>query len=536
MDTVSILWHDGVPSCMMRDFDFVGELALSDIIPLSKTRTYGEGELRLEPFFTTDTVTLSCRCEMFCELLDDVALYDGLSSSFSALSDICRLRQEKEAPHTNESMMYSIKELEMYVDYVDGMARLFSEHPAKSEFLRRLEAEIKRIAESEEYPRLRAEVQRQSHAVKNAKSITIGLNLDAQLRPLEAGVVKVNEVQYRSGEFIDKLLRLDFKDDEFTCSAQLAPTDKKLSQEEAAAMRYAVNGALGKIFSSALVSWERTVRKYVISGLDALFPLLPEWQFISACIETLRVLREYKRPLCKPQFGDYDEITGLYNPALAMSGRVPVASDIGFGDEIIYILTGPNQGGKSVFTKSVGLAYSMLHLGLPLPAVSAAVRPVDAIYVHFVDSKSDRAYKNGRLAGECEEIGKINGKITKDSLFLFDEAFSSTSADEAVVLSSEILSAYAEIGVRGICTTHLHGLCSMADGDGASSRICNLTAVLDGESHDRTYRIEKGGRYGHSYAMDIAKNFRLTREEILAMQNDRKACESGEMMEAAYEH
>lgn len=62
--------------------------------------------------------------------------------------------------------------------------------------------------------------------VRGIKSITIGVNLDAQLRPLEAGVVSVNKEIYKSGNVVDKMMRLDFKDDGFFCGTPLQRSTK----------------------------------------------------------------------------------------------------------------------------------------------------------------------------------------------------------------------------------------------------------------------------------------------------------------------
>ena len=515
-NTISMIWADGdARGSAFPDYGFVGDLGTDYLVAFSG-RSYGEPEASVETFFTKNTDTMRRRCRMFFELLNNFELYSGLSDSFSKLSEICALKKEKPAARgTNEAMLYSVKELEMYVDFIESTVGLFSSHKVGSEALGALCAAVTDIRQSEEFAALRVEVKKQSHTIMNAKSVTIGVNLDAQLRPLEAGVVKVNEERFRSGEFIDKLLRLDFANDEFTCAAQLLPVDKKLTESELAVLRASLNGALGRIFSGALGAWEKTVRKYVVGSLDALFPLIAEWQFVDACMKSLIRLKSAGLPLCEPQIGSADDAAGVYDPVFYMkTGRYAVRNDVGFGEACVYILTGPNQGGKSVFTKSVGVLYSMLHLGMPIAAESASLRPIDGIFTHFGDD-ADRSYRNGRLAGECEAIGRINEMLTGESLFLYDEALSSTSADEAIVLSEEILSAYAEIGARGIFTTHLHGLCALEERCG---RVRNLTAALDGESHDRTYKIVKGALYGRSYALDIAMRFRLTKDEILSLQ------------------
>ena len=63
---------------------------------------------------------------------------------------------------------------------------------------------------------------------------------------------------------------------------------------------------------------------------------------------------------------------GLANPviALATDGEI-VPNDVTFDENAgAYILTGPNRGGKSVFTSSVGIACLMAELGMPVAAES----------------------------------------------------------------------------------------------------------------------------------------------------------------------
>ena len=252
--------------------------------------------------------------------------------------------------------------------------------------------------------------------------------------------------------------------------------------------------------------------------LKPLLPLLEEWRFIVSCVTPLAELKKNGFPLCKAAFGESDSVTGLYHPILALSAASTsaiVQNDLSFDETAgIYILTGPNQGGKSIYTKSVGVLYAMLHLGLLLPAEKAVCRMADAILVHFIDAKKT-SYQDGRLSEECKKIDKINQIITQRSLFLFDEALSSTNATEATTISAEILAAYAEIGARGIWTTHFHELCRLErTSNSAKSKLCNICALIDEASHKRVFRIARGD-YGQSYAIDVARQYHLTRTEIL---------------------
>ena len=76
-----------------------------------------------------------------------------------------------------------------------------------------------------------------------------------------------------------------------------------------------------------------------------------------------------------------------------------VPNDLSFDENAtIYVLSGPNRGGKSVITCAVGLAQVMLQLGMYLPAERISISPVDGIYTHFPTGAEDTRGGSARNA------------------------------------------------------------------------------------------------------------------------------------------
>lgn len=63
----------------------------------------------------------------------------------------------------------------------------------------------------------------------------------------------------------------------------------------------------------------------------------------------------------------------------------------------IFILTGPNQGGKTTFLRSVGIAQVLFQAGCFVPAKSAASSPVDYIFTHFQEKEVLGVKKEGSV-------------------------------------------------------------------------------------------------------------------------------------------
>ncbi|MBO7762647.1 MAG: hypothetical protein J6T24_07615, partial [Clostridia bacterium] len=333
----------------------------------------------------------------------------------------------------------------------------------ESEALTRFAATDSELAESDYYRELNKDLEDLSSRIREVRSITVGVNLDATLRPQEAGVISVNAAPFKSGKMLDKILRLSFKNDAMTTIAPLTPFDKKQNENRRDALISAFNGALADVFRSSVRGWRAIVGEYVLENTDFLLRILPEIEFVTRAADLCRRLRDRGYPLVKPTLlpiGDKDFKTrGLYNPDVAMriSDRV-VENDFSFDENgRIFILTGPNRGGKSVITCAVGLCQAMCQLGLPVPAEEAAISPVSAIFTHFPTGAEDTLDK-GRLGEECARLREIFDAADGDSLILLDESLSSTGAYEASFIAAEILTAFAVLKCRVLFSTHLHEL------------------------------------------------------------------------------
>ena len=201
--------------------------------------------------------------------------------------------------------------------------------------------------------------------------------------------------------------------------------------------------------------------------------------------------------------------------------KVPndVAMDTTPENALIYVLTGPNRGGKSVITCAIGLCQVMLQLGMYLPAKSCIISPADGIYTHFPTGADDTIDK-GRLGEECARLGEIFDAVSPQSLVLLDESLSSTGSYEAAYIAAEVLAGLSRVGCRCLFSTHLHELAAELDRINTQSlaeggvRIDTLVAGIMGEGK-RSFKIVRAKPDGKSYARDIAERYGLTYENIL---------------------
>ena len=503
--------------------DVADEIGLSSLLSLKNSA--------LSSFFTADAAVIAYRQSVFSDMANIPALSETLRAVLPILFDITELRRlEADYDPSGESYLYSMTEVELYISCIRMLADGLASHAdeMESEAFRRFTATVHELAESDYYKKLNRDLEELSSRIREVKSITVGVNLDATMRPFEAGVLSVNATHFKSGRALDKILRLSFKNDAMTTIAPLTPFDKKQNENRRDALITAFRGALDDVFRSSVRSWRTIVGEYVLKSTDFLLRILPEIEFITRADELCRRLRERGYPLTDPTLlpmGTKDfAATGLYNPdvALRIDDEV-VDNDFAFDkDGRILILTGPNRGGKSVITCAVGLCQAMCQLGLPVPAKEASISPVSGIFTHFPTGAEDTLDK-GRLGEECARLREIFDEADENSLILLDESRSSTGAYEASFIAAEILSAFAVLGTRVLFSTHLHELGGAVDEINSRSekeggvRVDTLVAGI--EEGRRSFKIYRKKPDGKSYARDIAERYGLSFEALKKGQN-----------------
>ena len=483
-------------------------------------------------FFTTDPAVIAYRNQTFADMLNNPALADTLHRLVPVLQDITELRRmETDADSDTASYLSSMTEIELYITCVDilhkGMREVKSN--LRGTAFKRLCDCVTELAESDYYRELNQKLGELTRRVREIKSVTIGVNLDAQLRPAQAGVLSINSQPFKSGEVLDKILRLNFKDDEYTCIASLVPFGKKQTENQKTALSLAFNSAIGDVYKSSLRSWKKIVQMYVLENTDFLLGLMPEIEFVVKGTELQKKLLDKGCPLCAPTLLPMESrvfhATELYNPAVALKlrdGEEIVPNDVYFDDTnenaMIYVLTGPNRGGKSVITCAIGLCQAMLQLGMYLPAKCCEISPSDGIFTHFPTGADDTIDK-GRLGEECARLGEIFDAVTPHSLVLLDESLSSTGSFEASYIAAEVLAGLSQVGCRCLFSTHLHELAAEIDrinresAENGGARIDTLVAGI--EEGKRSFRIVRAKPDGKSYARDIAERYGLTYQNIL---------------------
>jgi len=445
-------------------------------------------------------------------------------------------------------MLWRLGELELYVECITSLSGLLSGR-VRSVGLRALARLVEERREDPLFENLRQELPRLSAAIKKRSSVTIGINLDERLRPVEAALLAINE--RRIGER-SLLARLMGRGGEESLKG-IGPMHANAgTRGPAAPPQVALPLAplfqdLDGLLQSVSRPVVRAVERFVRVNTGFLAAIAPEVGFYLGGHRLRELVRRAGLPMTRPEVRPAEDrvfrARGFYNLAMALrfhasnpgqdlASRV-VRNDVNLdGEAGIFVLTGPNRGGKTTYTQGIGITQALAQAGLPVPAETATISPVDQIVTHFPREEHGEL-ETGRLGEEASRIAGIFSTVTRHSLVLLNESLSSTSPGESLYLAEDILRAFRLVGCRAVFATHLHELAARADDinreTGGASTVVSIVAGAEstppgsanGEAR-RTYRIEPGPPAGRSFAKDIADRHGISFEKLLATLKARR--------------
>jgi hypothetical protein len=185
--------------------------------------------------------------------------------------------------------------------------------------------------------------------------------------------------------------------------------------------------------------------------------------------------------------------------ALSMERRV-IGNDANADRRDLVMVTGANQGGKSTFLRSVGLAQLMMQCGMFVTADAFCSSLCDGLFTHY-KREEDVSMRSGKLDEELSRMSEIIDHITIHPMVLFNESFAATNEREGSEIARQIVSALLDRRVRMICVTHLyelaHGFYQRNAGNVLFLRADRQT---DGA---RTYKLAEGGPLETSFGEDL---------------------------------
>jgi hypothetical protein len=231
-----------------------------------------------------------------------------------------------------------------------------------------------------------------------------------------------------------------------------------------------------------------------------------ELGFYVGCLNVADCLAAKQEPFCFPHPhppGDPAALSfrGLYDVCLSLrlDGRT-VGNDASADGKTLVIITGANQGGKSTFLRSIGLAQLMMQCGMFVAAQALSAAVCTGLFTHY-RREEDAAMESGKLDEELSRMSHIADSVTPGSIVLFNESFAATNEREGSEIARQIVHALVESGIRVFLVTHFYDLAHSLYARGSNTALFLRAQRRD--DGQRTFRLVEGEPEPTSYGPDL---------------------------------
>jgi hypothetical protein len=555
---VSLLWPSDESD---REYSqSVSQQAASDLGIDSLVERLCSGISR--PAFVRDTLlhpcmdpeTIRCRQQVLADLVGQPSLVDRIRELLPKLDSIRQYRRSQESGELLQEVSGRLGELETYSGFIGELGASLSEVRSAlgSDGLLGLCHAIDRIQSEPAFQRLVKELPGLLSRIRSIASVTIGVNLDDRLQPQAATLLSVNAEKFRGSSA--HLFRTLFGPGEAAAETGIAPLHSMPKRADGAAgdeegcdnpRLVPLFRDLSEVLDKVCRPIEKALRGFISVNTAALLRLGDELRFfIGAAMLTQRII-SFGLPMCAPDVSEKGErqfrVSDIFDLNLAFRfaeeresqdlahAVVTNAVTLGFPG-CIFILTGPNKGGKTTYMKAVGAAQILAQAGLFVPGRKARISPADGIFTHFpLEEKPEKGA--GRLGEEAERLAAIFSEATPFSLILLNESLANTNPRESLHISRDVVRALMLLGARSIFTTHHHELANQVESLNSETPSANRAVSmvsLTGEVSDaaspasgnpeggvkRTFKIVPREPAGRSYAGEIARQYGISFEQL----------------------
>lgn len=394
-------------------------------------------------------------------------------------------------------------QLDAAVRYCDAVERIRAtlDDDVQSEALRRIRTFLATYTASSDF----ADLARESRNLKTRlATIRFNINLKGpRIRVLKydgeadygAEIEEAFE-RFQQGSVANYLVKYRDWPDMNHVESSIADRVARLFDEEFESLRAFCDHA-SDFVAPAVISFDRDLHFY-LSYLDYIAPM--KSRGLSFCLPTMS---DSKGVSVRDTFD-----IALANKLVAESKPVVCNEFHLAGHERIFVVSGPNQGGKTTFARTFGQIHFLGALGCPVPGHDANLFLFDDLFTHF-GREEDATFQSGKLEDDLLRIQKVLRHMTPNSIVIMNEIFSSTTTQDALSLGTKVLERVIAIDALCVVVSFIDELTLLGP-----SIVSMTSSVNPDDPVERTFKVIRHPADGLAYAISIAEKYGLTYEQL----------------------
>lgn len=482
--------------------EFFPDLRLDQVVAAV---TSGRDEYNLKPFFHApldSTAAVAYRHAVFRDLRD-AKLVDHVNAFAQRMKTMrAQIRQGGKLHYAGQRRRWFLEAVLTWCEAVRGLDRDLAASDLRSAGLLGFRAYLAEYASSEGFRELSS----------GAEQVLADLDQVRYSLLIQGNRIRVNHYESQADYGADVLATFDrFKQRAVKDHAFEFSTWPDMNHVEAAVL-----GLVARLFPEVFASLEQFAERHAHYMDATILRFDREIQFYLAWLEYERRFRQAGLSFCFPEVSrETKAVAGRDVFDLALADRLlrenaPLVTNefhLG-GEERILVVSGPNQGGKTTFARTFGQLHYLAVLGCTVPGSEAALYLFDRLFTHF-EREEDLQNLSGKLENDLVRIHAILQEATSDSLLIMNESFSSTTVNDALVLSRRIMEQIIERDMLCVSVTFLDELASLGP-----STVSMMSTVDPDDPALRTFRIIRRPADGLAYAAAIAEKYGLTYDGV----------------------
>lgn len=509
---MNLLYPNGKEHTKTLSQETYQHLALEELVDLVGVTT--EEKTLLRSVFTvipTDYETVIFRQEILKDFLEEEEFCAELEEVLRSLDVLAEYNRHNMFTVKKKSSLWELidymVEMEIYIKIIEEMLAFFERHEVASKGLKEIAGLLTEVLDTERIEELKEIVQSLRADISTLKSVTIGINLSPELRPEEIRILGFESLPYRS-QF-----------DKINLGASIAAHYPVRYRESSQFMKYICDD-MEKELSKNVQHTKKMLKSYINLKGYFLLDICNDLKYYLMMAKFTKKLIATGLGVSIPHLDEKSDtitIKGIYNVRLmAREVEEIVKNDFSFSEkEKLYILTGPNRGGKTMLTQAIGLNALFAAQGLFVTADSYDGYLFEDIMTHFPADENE-TLNLGRLGEEAVRVQKIVKDATPKTLVLLNETYSSTSAFDGLYLAKDLVHILKHKNVPMVFNTHIHDLAcetkEMNQWDGPSDVVSLTMEIVDRQT---TFRVLRKEPDRCSYAKNIAEKYGVTYEQML---------------------